>query len=409
VVPPGSPVGYITDLTGNGLAWKQGAWTGGSDAARAEALVGGGIGFAGTQWMLDDLSLAGACTVALVFESSTFANLQNLGSWKDGSGNWFEICLRDQVETGSMQVTFIGGIPGGTTLTAFGPECAPGVVRHVVFVTWDGASAYTFHADGVPMVVSASGAFLRSASDTSSVGANSNGAVPLTGALYERLVWDTVLSPSDIAAASAQLMTEWAVAPYYQLISYGDSLTYGAGVTSEIDTYEEQAALLYAHPSTRMTWGMSGRTAQNMALDIGVEIIPSLGQYPRAAVLLWAGTNDIALAGQTPAQTWASIQSLCASIKAAGAKAIVGTVLPRGPAGISPTFENDRQVLNALIRGGLGAVYDALFDVGANANIGQAGDYANPTYYAVDETHLTTAGYAIVASLVVPAVDSIWP
>jgi lysophospholipase L1-like esterase len=48
-----------------------------------------------------------------------------------------------------------------------------------------------------------------------------------------------------------------------------------------------------------------------------------------------------------------------------------------------------------------------LIDVGNNATIGQAGQSTNTTYYNADGLHLVTAGYAIVAGLVLAALAAL--
>lgn len=53
------------------------------------------------------------------------------------------------------------------------------------------------------------------------------------------------------------------------------------------------------------------------------------------------------------------------------------------------------------------AAYEtALADVGADATIGAAGASNNVTYYS-DKTHLTTAGYAIAATLIKNAINTL--
>lgn len=131
----------------------------------------------------------------------------------------------------------------------------------------------------------------------------------------------------------------------------------------------------------------------------------------------WGGTNDLYF-GATAATTYSRIAAYCAARKAAGWKVIVLSILPRTNSGTPVTFEADRQTVNASLLADFptatgetniwtGASYaDALVNVGADTTIGLAGQTTNTTYY-LDLVHLTTAGYAIVASYVQKAIQLI--
>ena len=114
-------------------------------------------------------------------------------------------------------------------------------------------------------------------------------------------------------------------------------------------------------------------------------------------VVLWGGTNDIALTGQTGAQAYTRLQACVATLASEGYSAgsiLVLTMLPRGSdAGV----EANRQSLNAAIRGGSGYV---LVDVAADSRIGDPGKQTDLTYFSADQIHLNNAGYALVAAAV---------
>ena len=86
--------------------------------------------------------------------------------------------------------------------------------------------------------------------------------------------------------------------------------------------------------------------------------------------------------------------------RAAGWRVVMVTVLPRLA---GPTFERDRQALNARLREGWRAWADALADVAADPEIGAAGSALAKRYF-LDGTHLTAAGNARVARTVRDAI-----
>ena len=51
-----------------------------------------------------------------------------------------------------------------------------------------------------------------------------------------------------------------------------------------------------------------------------------------------------------------------------------------------------------------GSYADYFIDLGGDMSIGQDGNQSNLTYYVADQTHLTTAGGAVVASYVKNAI-----
>lgn len=132
-------------------------------------------------------------------------------------------------------------------------------------------------------------------------------------------------------------------------------------------------------------------------------------------LIAWGGTNDLYF-GASAATTYSRIVTYATARKAAGWRVIILSILPRSAGIPPPTFEADRQTVNAALladfptatahtnitRGG--AYADFLINIGADTTIGEAGDELNTTYYA-DRVHLTNAGYAIVADYVKKAIQ----
>jgi lysophospholipase L1-like esterase len=134
--------------------------------------------------------------------------------------------------------------------------------------------------------------------------------------------------------------------------------------------------------------------------------------WPRNVLVIWGGTNDMN-AGATGAATYANLVAYCnarrAAAGAAGLKIVVLTTIARTLTAISDAqFEIDRLAYNALIRANYATFADALVDIATDTHFDAPADTNDTTYY-VDKTHLTVAGYAIVAAAVKVALASLAP
>lgn len=124
----------------------------------------------------------------------------------------------------------------------------------------------------------------------------------------------------------------------------------------------------------------------------------------RVVLIIDAGTNDIWLAGQTAAQTYAAFETYLLARIAAGLPATdiyVETILPRshGNPGVAAAFEVIRQDYITLVVAGAGTHGYNLVRRDLNTDIGDFGDEQNATYYG-DMIHLNSvAGGAKAADL----------
>jgi lysophospholipase L1-like esterase len=176
----------------------------------------------------------------------------------------------------------------------------------------------------------------------------------------------------------------------------GDSLSVGTSGTTNV-FYSVSRQCAEGLDVTSVCCGIAGQTAAQIASRYatrsGLFLVP---EYAKKIVVLWAGTNDLALA-QSAATVFASFESAATAARTAGADYIIAvTCLPRGDA----TFESSRQTLNASILADANNKWDYVADVGANTTIGDYADRLNLTYYAADATHLTDAGAAIAAGII---------
>lgn len=180
----------------------------------------------------------------------------------------------------------------------------------------------------------------------------------------------------------------------------GDSITAGLGSTG-LGSYPAQLQSSYAPSVVGVRdFGVPSATIANMATNSYFIDLNWPTSATRKIVNVWCGTNDLFF-GATSADTYSAYVAYCQARQTAGWKVISFTILPRtgAPAG----FETSRLAVNALISSNNATFSDAFADV---ASIPQLSDPTNTTYYA-DGTHLTNAGYALVAALVKTQVDLI--
>ena len=139
------------------------------------------------------------------------------------------------------------------------------------------------------------------------------------------------------------------------------------------------------------SWAVSGKTVAQMVSTAAADIDPLLVSGQTNTIVIWGGVNDNA--SSTAEQIYNNLATYCAARKAAGwSRVIVCTEIDAVASGWTAKY----QALNTLIRNSH-AWADAVADLGADARLQ---DNSNLTYYDADRTHLTTAGYAVVAGIV---------
>ena len=184
-----------------------------------------------------------------------------------------------------------------------------------------------------------------------------------------------------------------------QLHAVGDSITYGRGVST---AWPALLSLTNQPAYTLTNWGIVGVTMQ--AIDgsdpnrVATRCQSSAG--PTVAVV-FAGTNDFGAGYGAPAsQVFSYMMGEVSTLKAAGCRVFVGTMLSRGgtDASGSSSFDADKDAYDALIMeqaGSMGA--DGVIDFAANAQLGADGAYAD-SYFQSDQVHPTQAGQALMAT-----------
>ena len=186
-----------------------------------------------------------------------------------------------------------------------------------------------------------------------------------------------------------------------RIVAVGNSHTVGQGATSP-----------YTSLITYPTWngqaftvtniGVNGRSLQDMTRLAYSNLNPAFANEGGLNIaVVWGGINDIAADGATPATTYSYLRAFCSRLRALGWRVIVCTLASRH------TVDTERATCNGYTRANWPLFADALVDLGANANIGAAGAYANTTYFQGDQSHLTDAGLTIVAGLVQTALTTL--
>ena len=146
---------------------------------------------------------------------------------------------------------------------------------------------------------------------------------------------------------------------------------------------------------------VGGRTGATMLTD--QHYANSYYNAARAKNILvyWEGINDIAN-GLTGAQAWANTVSYCQAARTAGFRIVLLTMSKTSTDG-QPKLD-----YNALMVAQWATYADAIARPDLDANIGDASSGTNLTYFqAAGSPHLTPTGYAIVAGLVVTAIQGL--
>ena len=228
-------------------------------------------------------------------------------------------------------------------------------------------------------------------------------AYPAQGAYSEVAWWNRALNSTEAAQMYAYSQTLGVLsAAAYTVVWDGDSISYGLYAALNQGPVQQslfQNARVY-------NVAEASKTLATLTTDAPTWVDPLKSGAGKDYLVIFAGTNDIYLAGKTGAQTYTQLVTYCTARRSAGwNKIIVVTMLPRG----GTTMETYRQDYNSAIRAGFAAgtlPCDAVADVGSDPTIGQAGQQANTTYF-FDAIHPTKAGDTIVASYTSPAVGLI--
>lgn len=183
---------------------------------------------------------------------------------------------------------------------------------------------------------------------------------------------------------------------------FGNSLSAPCRLRDLIKDGQNVPVVLNRRGLTGCSWnyynGVSGAPANRTLIADGpIEIDPAINATQRNYLIGFAGTNGLALLGNTAAQEYAAFQTWIAARISAGwspSKIFICTMLPR-----QSFSEVDRAAYNALLVGGVATYGYTIVRLDLDASIGLAGQQNDVAYFQ-DTIHPTDAGAQIIANLV---------
>jgi lysophospholipase L1-like esterase len=220
-----------------------------------------------------------------------------------------------------------------------------------------------------------------------------SGALLLVALLATVLCLAPGLAPSPVQAASPTVPLD----PQIGVIVFdGDSLTAGSEAT---DPYPSQIMRTFASGTYWYNLGIGGLRIKDI-LDMAPTRVdrrfnPRLG---RNVVVVWAGTNDLALWNHMASAVYKRLQQYCEERRAQGFTVLVLTMLPRNDKLCLPGFEERRQSVNRKLRESWTGFADGLVDVAADPLIGTPGCESDLRYWVKGGVHLTNKGLGLVAT-----------
>lgn len=233
----------------------------------------------------------------------------------------------------------------------------------------------------------------------------------MSATAYRAAFWSTQHTAAQVKAESLAALSEVVsrgVAPVSQpvgvptLFAVGDSITFGQGVATP---WPSSLSLTNQPSWTIENWGIPSVSALTVSASEPNRIAPrcqsTSGYAPVSIVFM--GTNDFNSTGGTAATAqvvWNSIASEINTLKNAGCKVFVGTMISRTGSGTnSQTNDANKNALDALIVSQSKTVgADGLIDFAANPNLGADNANSNTTYFQVDGTHPTLTGQGLLAT-----------
>jgi lysophospholipase L1-like esterase len=125
----------------------------------------------------------------------------------------------------------------------------------------------------------------------------------------------------------------------------------------------------------------------------------------KRVVFVCKGTNDMGVAGRTPAQVYADLQSYCGSVRAGGGYVIVSTLLPRTSYGSSTVV--DFATFNTNVQTNWASFADGFVDYAAHPIMGAGGAASNLSLY-LDGLHPTPYGNSLLAVAAAPEINRVF-
>jgi lysophospholipase L1-like esterase len=299
----------------------------------------------------------------------------------------------------------------GFHVLAFALGSGSGSLDHIYL---DGLEVASYNAQGASFGFQTSGNLFLGSSDMSTFTGSG-----LNGTMYRFVAMPSNgLTAAQIQAISGQIRAEIAgrgvdVAPRPVvqskpvLYAIGDSITFGTGLaTPATQTWFANLNLTNQPAYNMVNDGIFGITLRAVVGSEANRVAPTCVTTNGPSVaIVFLGTNDITavftssrslLLSEPVGELGGEIQTL----KTAGCKVFVGTMLSRGGNDLlGTTLDADKDAYDASIlttAKTMGA--DGVVDFAANPLLGADGANANTTYFQGDATHPTPAGQLLLAA-----------
>jgi trimeric autotransporter adhesin len=423
---------HFQDAAGSTLSDSSGNSNNATLAAggNAPTWVQGGLSFSGIQNVALPSALNNSktlCSFAYMTPLTLTVNYPVLvSSSLGGSGVNLMYDYNSNVDTANP--TFAPYIYAGGTGALASPNFMSGFHSVCFTLGTGGGDLNRAYIDGVEVSYTVQGSSYG-AQSSGNLYLGSSGVAPFTtsgftGTFYRFVTWASELTPSQIAAVSKAGIAEIAargvatvpvgspqIAP--QLIVGIDSLTIGQGLSSpSTQNWAANLSLVNQPAYTLTNYGITGMTVQAVSgaeMNRGALLCNSGTSNPSVYIVL-GGENDAAFGSPgTVASVWAYESSIVQTMKKAGCKVYIGTVLSQsGTAGsYGGTFDAFKDAFAAVQLQQWKAIgADGIIDFAAQPLLGADLASTNPAPTACaggpcfqsDHIHPTAAGHLLMAT-----------
>jgi lysophospholipase L1-like esterase len=325
----------------------------------------------------------------------------NLMYAKNGWGNVYSFA--PDIYAGNAHTTQSPNLMSGFHVLCYILGTGSGNIDHVYI---DGAEI-SYTAQGASFGLQSSGNYMLGSSSTGPFTTSG-----LEGTYYRFLGYGFQMSSAAVQATSQAIQTEIAgrgvaVAPVQtigavpQFLAAGTSINVALGLTPA-QSWVQNMTLTNQPAYGVINYGISGLTIEAMASSEAnrAAILCRTSGGPSIYTLL-GGDNDWTIIVTDTAQSvFAEISGIIQTMKAAGCKVFVGTIISRTGNGVSgASSDSFKDSLDALILAGAKAAgADGVIDFAANPLLGADGANTNTTIFQADHTHPTVAGQLLLAN-----------
>jgi len=339
--------------------------------------------------------------------------------------NQYPVLLTSSLGGGGVNLLYSGSAPGAYTPGIY----AGNTPRLTMNQTISGFHVLTYvlgtgsgnldhvYIDGVeyPYLIQSSSFGLQTGGNffLGGSGISPYGQSGLMGTMYRARFFPTQLTAAQIQSDSLALAREVAArgvavdpqpvlnsAPVMHIIGDSIACSWNGSQCSDSYSWSSQLTLLNQPTYTRTNWGIYGATIRGIeaseANRVARRCTTDSGQ---AVALLDAGIND--LVNGTPSQTFQFLVGEIQTLKRAGCRVFVGTMISAGgnsTATGTPTLDAQKNAYDALIlQQARSAGADGILDFAANPLLGADGANTN-AYFLSDHVHPSAAGQQLMAA-----------